>query len=191
MPGTRSLSVCLLAVLSIAALVCGLDVAHQREAKLCWQGKPLKYWFNQLGSRESMRSPSGAVRRYGCWVETPEACSNAIRGIGTNAFGFYLRKLRRHPGAREIQIAMTARSVGFEDFLFRIRGVDSERGQAAAALILLEPLPPEVVSELVILSTNVDRDVAATAHWVLGSKPRSRFVDAELYEIPHADLDFQ
>ena len=187
---TRSLAVCLLVVvLSIAALVCGLVVAHQRQAKLCWQGRPLKYWFNQLGGREIMRSPSGAVRRYGPWLETPAASASAIRGIGTNALGFYLRKLGRHPGARELQIAMAARRVGFEDFLFRIRGVDSERRQAVTALILLKPLPREVVSELVILSTNVDQDIAAAAQCVLGSKSRS--VDAALDNLPHTDLDLQ
>lgn len=169
MPRTRSLDVRLLAaVLSVAALVCGLVVAHHRKTKLCWQGRPLEYWFNQLSGREIMRSPSGAVRRYGAWLETPEASANAIRGIGTNAQGFYLGKLRRHVGTREIQIAMAARAVGFEDFW--IRGVDTERGQAVIALILLKPLPPEVLSELVILSTNVNRDIAAAARCVLTVK---------------------
>ena len=137
MPRTRSLGVCLLAgLVLIVALVCGVVVAHQREAKLCWQGRPLEYWFNQLGSRETMRSPSGAVWRYGSWLETPAASANAIRGIGTDALTFYLRKLGRDVGSREGQIAIAARRVGFEDFLFRIRGVDSERAQAVTALIL-------------------------------------------------------
>lgn len=166
MPRTRPLVLCVLAVLlSVAALICGL-VAHGREAKLSWQGKPLEYWFNQLNDREIMRSPSGAVRRWGCWLETPEASANAIRGIGTNGLFFYVHKLRRKPGARELQLAMAARRVGFEDFLFRVRGVDSERGQAVTALILLKPLPQEVISELGILSSNVDQDIAAAAHCV-------------------------
>jgi len=195
MPRTRSLAVCLLAaVLSVAALVCGLVVTHQREAKLYWQGRPVDYWFNQLGFRAVMRSPSGAVRTWGSWNETPEASAQAVRGIGTNAIEFYLRKLRRQVGTREGQIALAARRLGFEDFLLRIRGVDSERGQAVAALILLKPLPPEVVSELVILSTNKDQDIAAAARCALSAKenellflhpPKSkRSIDAELFEIP-------
>jgi len=203
MPRTRSLAVYLLAaVLSVGALVCGLVVAHQREAKLYWQGRPVEYWFNQLGFREVMRSPSGAVRTWGSWNETPEASAKAVRGIGTNAIGFYLRKLGRHVSTCEGQIALAERRVGFEDSLFRIRGVDSERGRAVAALILLKPLPPEVVSELVILSTNGNRDIAGAAQRVLTVKEselgyphplgsKSRSVDADLYKIPRASLDLQ
>jgi hypothetical protein len=201
MPRARSLAVyVLVAVLSAVALICGLVVSHQREAKLCCRGKALAYWFNQLNAREVMRSPSGIVRRWGCWLETPEASAKAIRGIGTNGIGFYLHKLKRDPGAVEGQIAMAARSVGFENFLFRIRAVDSERGQAATALILLKPLPPEVVSEVVTLSTNGNRGIAAAAHSVLTMKgsdlgllypsdSRSGSVDADLYKIPHSALD--
>jgi hypothetical protein len=168
MPRTRSLAIILLAVvLSVAGLVYGLVVAHQRKAKLCWQGKPLEYWFNQLNDREIVRSPTGAVGRYGPWPETPEASASAIRGIGTNAFGFCLRKLRRLPGARELQLAVAARRLGFEDLLFRVRGVDSERGQAVTALILLKPLPPGVLSEVVSLSSSSNREIAAAAHRVL------------------------
>jgi hypothetical protein len=170
MPRTRPLVVCVFAVvLSVAAVICGL-VAHEREAKLSWQGKPLEYWFNQLNDREIMRSPSGAVRRWGCWLETPEASANAIRGIGTNGLFFYLHKLRRQPGARELQLAMAARRVGFEDFLFRIRGVDSERRQAVTALILLKPLPQEVICELATLGSSSNREIAAAAHCVLTTK---------------------
>jgi hypothetical protein len=201
MPRTRSLAVCVLAmVLSAAGLIWGLVVAHQRETKLCWQGKTLEYWFNQLNAREIMRSPSGTVGRWGCWLETPEASAKAIRGIGTNGIGFYLEKLRRDPGAGEVQLAMAARSVGLENFLLRIRAVDSERGQAATALILLKPLPPEVVSEVVTLRTNGNRDIAAAARCVLtmqgsdlglfhpsGSKSGS--VDADLRKIPGSALN--
>src|SRR5438270_536161 len=134
MPRTRSLAVCLLAaVLSVAALVYGLVVAHEREAKLYWQGRPVEYWFNQLGFRGFMVSPSGVIRRWGSWNETPEASAKAVRGIGTNAIGFYLRKLRRHVGTREGQIALAADRVGLEEFLFGIRRVDSERSQAVIA----------------------------------------------------------
>jgi hypothetical protein len=184
-------------------MVWGLVVAHQRKAKLSWQGRPLEYWFNQLGNREIMRSPSGAVRRYGTWLEAPEASAKAIRGIGTNALGFYLRKLTRHVGTREAQIATAARTVGFEDFLIRVRGVDSERGQAVTALILIKPLPPEVVSELLTLSTNGHRDIATAALCALTIKEsepgllfppysRSDSVDADFYRYwgpPALNLD--
>lgn len=196
-----SLAVCLLAViLSAAALVCGLVVAHQMQAKRCWQGKPLEYWFNQLNAREIVQSPSGTVRRWGCWLETPQASANAIRGIGTNGIGFYLHKLRRQPGAGEVKFAMAARSFGFEDFLFRIRAVDSDRAQAATALILLKPLPPEVVSEVATLRTNGNRDIAAAAHCVLTMEgidlgllhppvSKSASVDADLQKIPRSALN--
>lgn len=196
MPRTPSLVVCLLgAVLSVAALVYGLVVAHQREAKLYWQGRPVEYWFNQLGFRGIMRSPSGAVRTWGSWNETPEASAKAVRGIGTNAIGFYLRKLRRHVGTREGQIALAARRVGFEGFLFRIRGIDSERGQAVIALILLKPLPSEVVSELATLSTNRNGEIAAAAHCALvttenelvtlHSPARKQSLDLDLLNLPN------
>ena len=111
---TRSLAVCLSgALLSVAALVYGLVVAHEVKHKLSWQGRPVEYWFNQLGFRGFMRSPSGAVRKWGSWNETPEASAKAVRGIGTNAIGFYLRKLKRHVGTREGQIALAASRVGF------------------------------------------------------------------------------
>ena len=192
MPRTPSLCVCLLAVvLSVAGLVVGLFAAQQRKAKLCYQGKPLEYWFNQLGDQEIMRSPSGAVRTWGSWIETPETSANAIRGIGTNALGFYLRKLRRDVGTREIRIAKAARAVGFNDFW--IRGVDSERGQAVTALILLKPLPPQVVSELVALSTNKNQDIAAAAQCALRAKEKellflhpaesNHSIDADLFRI--------
>ena len=38
------------------------------------------------------------IMRYGSWLETSEASANALRGIGTNAIAFYLRKLRRQIG---------------------------------------------------------------------------------------------
>jgi len=167
MPRTRSLAVCLGALLSVAGLIYGLVVAHEVKPKLYWQGRPVEYWFNELGFRGLMRSPSGAVRKWGSWNETPEISAKAIRGIGTNAIGFYLRKLKRHVGTREGQIALAASRVGFEDFLFSIRSVESERGQAVIALILLKPLPSEVVCELVTLNTNRNRDIAAAAHCAL------------------------
>jgi hypothetical protein len=205
----RSLAVCLLVgVTSVAGLVCGLSVAHQRKSEPFYQGKPLEYWFNQLpmtridgagfyatviqSDHMLLRRPSGAVRKYGGWTETPEASANAIRGIGTNALAFYLQKLRRHVGTREIQIEKVARAFGFHGFLFE--GVDPERGQAVTALILLKPLPPEVVSKLATLTTNRNRDIAAAAHWALTTKEKElvllhppdskESVDVRLLKIP-------
>ena len=208
---SRSLAVCLVVgAISVIGLVCSLGVAQQRKAKQFYLGKPLEYWFNQLPQtridgvgfaarviqrdRETMRSPSGAIRTWGCWIETPQVCASAIRSIGTNALAFYLQKLRRDVGNREGQIALAARRVGYEDFLFRIRGVDSERGQAVTALILLKPLPPWVVSELVALSTNRDPDIAGAALCALKTNeeellflhpPESKHsIDADLYRLP-------
>ena len=189
MPRTRPLIVCLVVgFIPVAGLVWGIGAAYQHMSQRFYQGKPLEYWFNQLGNREIMRAPSGAVRRYGSWMETSEASANAVRGIGTNAVGFYLRKLRRQVGAREIEIATAAHAVGFEDFW--IRGIDSERAQAVTALILLKPLSSEVVSELVTLSTNRDRNIAAAACCVLTAKESKRSVDADLYRISFP-LDFE
>ena len=194
MPRTRALIVCLLVgAIPISGLVCGIGAANHRISKRFYQGKPMEYWFNQLGNQEIMRSPSGAVRTWGSWIETPEASAHAIRGIGTNALGFYLRKLKRQVVAREIQIAKVARAVGFEDFW--IRGIDSERGQAVIALILLKPLPSEVVSELVTLSTNRNREIAAAAHCALvttenelvtlHSPARKQSLDLDLLNLPN------
>jgi hypothetical protein len=190
MPRTRPLIVCLLVgVIPVAGLVWGIAAAKQHVSKRFYQGMPLEYWFNQLGNKEIMRLPFGAVMRYGSWLETSETSANAVRGIGTNALAFYLRKLRRQVGTREIRIAEVARAVGFNDFW--IRGVDSERGQAAIALILLKPLSPEVVSELVTLSTNRDGNIAAAARCVLTVReselvpPASkRSLDLDLLNLP-------
>ena len=196
-------------VILVTGMVWGFGVAHRRVPRPFYLGKPLEYWFNQLPQtridgvgfaarviqrdRETMRSPSGAIRTWGCWIETPQVCASAIRSIGTNALAFYLQKLRRDVGNREGQIALAARRVGYEDFLFRIRGVDSERGQAVTALILLKPLPPWVVSELLTLSTNRNRDIVAAAHCALTTKesalgslhpPSKHSIDAELFTMP-------
>ena len=97
MPRTRPLIVCLLVgVIQVAGLVWGIAAANQRISKRFYHGKSLEYWFNQLGNQEIMRLRSGAVRTWGSWIETPETSANAIRGIGTNALGFYLRNLRRN-----------------------------------------------------------------------------------------------
>lgn len=193
MPRTRPLIVWLLVgVIPVVGLAWGIGAANQRISKRFYQGKPPEYWFNQLGNQEIMRAPSGAVMRYGSWLETSEASANAVRGIGTNAVAFYLRKLRRQVGTREIRIAKVARAVGFNDFW--IRGVDSERGQAAIALILLKPLSSEVVSELVTLSTNRDANIAAAACCVLTVKEselvllhpsaNKRSLDLDLLNLP-------
>jgi hypothetical protein len=87
-----------------------------------------------------------------------------------------------------MQIGRAAYAVGFEDFW--IRGVDSERGQAVMALILLKPLPSEVVSELVTLRTNKDGNIAAAACCVLTDQENKHSVDADLFKIP-LPLDFE
>jgi hypothetical protein len=196
-------------VISAAGLVCGLSVAHQLKPKPSYQGKPLEYWFNQLpmtsisraGFSASavqydhllLRSPSGAVRKYGGWLEAPEASASAIRAIGTNSLAFYLGKLTRQVGPIESKIYKGARVVGFRGFL-GVEDVDWVRGQAVTALILSKPLPPEVVSELVTLSTDRNREIAAAAHCALTTKeddlvllhsPASKHsIDADLLKIP-------
>ena len=98
-------------------------------------------------------------------METPETSAEAIRGIGTNALPFYIGKLARDYGPIERTIASVARGVGLHGFLFA--EVSAEREQAATALILLKPLPPQLVSDLVTLSTNRNREIAAAAHCAL------------------------
>jgi hypothetical protein len=140
-----------------------------------------------------MRSPSGAVRKYGDWTERPEASAKAIRGIGTNALTFYLGKLTRRYGPLERTIDKVARAVGYHAFLFA--DVYPERGQAATALILLKPLPPEAVSELATLSTNRNQEIAAAAHCALvtsegelvtlHSPARKQSLDLDLLNLPN------
>jgi hypothetical protein len=209
MPRTRSLVVCLLlGVILVAGVVCGFCVTHRRTPRPFYQGKPLEYWFNQLpmtrmgatgsnpkamlSDRWRCQAPSGAVRKWGSWLEKPQDSGNAIRGIGSNAFAFYIRKVRRHIGAPEMQIMKVARAVGFHGFLFQ--DVEPEREQAVTALILLKPLPPLVVSELVALSTNRDPYICGAALCALQTNekellflhpPESKdSIDADLYRIP-------
>jgi hypothetical protein len=112
-------------------------------------------------------------------VETPKDSANAIRRIGSSASAFYVRKLRRHIGAAEIRFTRVARAVGFHGFLFE--DVEPEREQAITALILLKPLPPEVVSELVALSSNRDPCIVGAALCAL------RVSDKDLLFLPPAE----
>jgi hypothetical protein len=207
---TRSWIVLLLAgVILVAGLVCGLSVAHQRKSKTAYQGISFEYWFNQLpmtsinaagfsetviqSDRMLLRSPSGTVKKFGGWLEKPEASANAIRVIGSNALEFYLRKLTRHNGPIESKMWKIARGLGYRGFL-GWEDVEPEREQAVIALILLKPLPREVVSELAILSTNKNREIAAAAHCALTTKvndlatlhsPYTKgSIDADLLKIP-------
>jgi len=133
------------------------------------------------------------VKKYGDWLETPEASAKAIRGVGTNALTFYLRKLRRHDSPTEDKVYQIARSAGYRGFLW-LEHIEPERGQAVTALILLKPLPAEVVSELVNLSTNKNPQIAAAAHCaltinqnelVLLHPPAGKLsIDADLFRIP-------
>jgi len=201
---TRSVVVWLLAVgISAIVLVWGLDFARQGKPKPFYQGRPLEYWFNQLPmtsingqtvgqSRHLLaRSPSGEVKRYGAWMETPEASAKAISFIGTNALAFCLWKLTRHIGPLESKIQKIERAVGFHSFLFL--DVSVEREQAVTALILLKPLPPEVIAELGTLSTNRNQEIADAAHcalttdanglMLLHSPDSKHSVDADLLKI--------
>ena len=209
MPRTVLLIVSLLAgVILAAGMVWGFGVAHWRTPRPSYQGKPLEYWFNQLpmtrmgaagsdakamlSDRWRCQAPSGAVRKWGSWLETPQDSGNAIRGIGSNALAFYIRKVGRHIGAPELQIMKVARAVGFHGFLFQ--DAEPEREQAVTAFILLKPLPPLVVSELVALSTNRDPYVAGAALCALRTNekellflhpPESKHsIDEDLYRVP-------
>jgi len=209
MPRTRSLVVCLLVgAISVAGVVWGFGVALRHTPRPFYQGKPLEYWFNQLpmtridtngfyatvslSDRWRCGLASGAVRKWGRWIETPEASANAIHRIGTNAIPFYLRKIRRPIGARETQIMKIARAVGFRGFLFE--DVEPEREQAVTALILLKPLPPQMASELVALTTNMDPYIAGAALCAFRTKEKELLflqsakskhsIDADLHRIP-------
>jgi hypothetical protein len=204
---TRSLAVWLLTgVIALVGMISGLRAANHFKPKPSYQGKALEYWFNELPmttiigadfnvrqyGRVRLQSPSGAVRTYGGWMEGPEASVSAIRAIGTNSLGFYLRKLTRHIGPIESRIYKSARDIGFRGFL-GWEDVDWVRGQAVTALILSKPLPPEVTFELMILSTNRNQEVAAAAHCALMTKvnelpmlkspERKESIDAELLKI--------
>jgi hypothetical protein len=185
MPRTRSIAVWLLAgAISLAGLLCALDLAHQKQSKPYYQGKPLEYWFNQLpmtnirgvGSNATVVqfstlvsiSASRAVKTYGGFLERPEASATAIRAMGTNALEFYLSKLTRHYGSIKSRVDRAARIVGFKGFLFE--SISPEREQAVTALILLKPLPPNVVSKLTLLSTNSNREISVAARCALTTK---------------------
>lgn len=210
MPRTRKLGILLLTgVIWLAGLFWGISVARQHRAKSSYQEKPLAYWFNELpmtridgvgfnatviqSDHLILRSPSGDVRRYGGWMEKPEGSAKAIRVIGTNALPFYLRKLARQAGPIESKTWEVARAAGFRGFL-GYEKIEWERGQAVTALILLKPLPPEAVSQLVALSTNRNREIAAAASCALKTKEKElgllhapisrRSVDGDLVKIP-------
>jgi hypothetical protein len=159
-----------------------LSLADEFSGGLAYQGKPIEYWFNQLpmvkvqivqGKEtacmgDKMRkghTKSGAVRKYGSWVETPEASAQAIRAMGTNGIAFYFRRLKRQDLPIRKRIQQAAFAVGVRHFLFE--DVDAERGQAVTALLLLKPLPPSAASELVALSKNSNGAIAAAARVAL------------------------
>jgi hypothetical protein len=205
MPRTRLMVWVLAMAVSVTGLVLSFNVEYQRRPTLASQGRPLEFWFNQLPMTRNnggtvgqsrhmlMRSPSGAVRKYGDWTETPEASARAIRDIGTNALTFYLGKLTRNSGVIEQTIAKAARAVGYRGFLFA--DAYPERGQAVTALILLKPLPSGVTSNLVTLSTSSNREISAAAHCALAttenelvtlhSPARKQSLDLNLLNLPN------
>jgi hypothetical protein len=183
MPSKRSSVVWLLAgFLVLGGCLCWLAVPRRAEANLGYQGKPLPYWFNQLpmtrsrgepgyetavqtSRRRAQHNKTGAVQRHGSWVETADVSGQAIRAMGTNGLQFNLSKLERRESALPGKIQMAAFGLGLRRFLFA--DVGAEREQAVTALILLKPLPENVVRQLTVLSTGSNAEIAGAARCVL------------------------
>jgi hypothetical protein len=171
-----------------AGSVCWLlATVHHSDRGLAYQGKRVGYWFNQLpmtrmqvvqgrdafvqsGRKQARHIQTGAVQRYGAWVEEPEASRRAIKAIGNNGLKLYLFKLRQpQAGTFRTRMQKAAFAVGLRRFLFP--DVSAEREQAVTALILLKPLPKEAERELLVMSTNSHAEIAGAARCVLIGEP--------------------
>jgi hypothetical protein len=123
------------------------------------------------GDHMTLRHPSGAVERYGSWLEPPEASAQAIRAMGSNGIAFYMRRLKSPaPPPHYSQTPMRERIQAMA-YLFGIRhplfnDIEAERRQATTALILLRPLPPGSSKELLELSKGTN-GIAVAAQCVL------------------------
>jgi hypothetical protein len=88
-------------LLILGGSVCWLAAIDNPRRNISYQGKPLPYWFNQLPMTRSQGAQgseiaaqcarkharhikSGAVQKYGTWIEESEASAKAIRTIGAN-----------------------------------------------------------------------------------------------------------
>jgi hypothetical protein len=147
-------------------------------------GKPVQYWLDQLPLAEiwlgwpakkivvlrsvnfaKANAKPSAVARDGSLRARPEAATQAVCAIGTNGIGFYMRRLRGRSPPILHGIQQLALRCGVNPSLFR--DVETERQQAATALILLKPLPPSTATELLQLSKESNRAVANAAWCVL------------------------
>jgi hypothetical protein len=94
-----------------------------------------------------------------------EVTLKAIRSIGTNGIKLYLSKLRQPDRPLKDKIQKKAFAVGLQRFLFA--DVTAEREQAVTALILLKPLPPTAIQDLLVLSANSNPGISNAARCVL------------------------
>jgi hypothetical protein len=137
-----------------------------------YNDRPLSYWFSRLPARTS--DPNiGYAFAYapapGAGAADYRAALAAIRAIGTNGLPFLLRKLHGQPPPPCV-IRLLQRYAGNWPVLrtlFPVRDEAKERGQAAAGLIALCPLPPDTEKKLRVWSVDFRGPCWDQAHFVL------------------------
>ena len=147
-----------------------------------FHGRSIESWFEQL---PLLWLPNGGIvpvsiatgrfrirlewekdgRKYGNSKRNPNESLAAIRAIGTNGLPFIMRKFVRRESRLQRWIDTSASKCGLRRSLFKDANV--ERAQAVTALIVLRPLPPQVISELKVLSSKKDVTISPPANFVL------------------------
>jgi len=172
-----------LGLIAVACLVVGALISALRPAKQpSYDGEPLAFWFKRLpqvhyirtfaadpnaplSGKVSYAQPSSAAMiSYGVMLSATTTASStqdyptalkAIRVMGTNALPFLLRKLeQRPPSSRLAWLRRSAAKWSVTAGLFP--DVGAERAQAVTGLLVLCPLPPEVLQKLRTLSLDFD-----------------------------------
>ena len=137
-----------------------------------YRHKPRTYWFHQL--QLTMVSPGGDAgvadrlqlpgHRYGSFLEKPETVAEAFRVMGTNAIPLLVCKLSQSDSSLHRRIQVWGHRLTHR---LPLESLDAERGQATTALLILSPLPPESLRQVVALTTNADSRVAVQARYIL------------------------
>jgi hypothetical protein len=121
-----------------------------------YKGKSLDVWFRGL---PLSNKEEGSVR-INVWREwneegfaygTPNAayqveCISAIRALGSNAVPYAMDKLTRRGLPYMKAVQKWANKIGLRPAF--LRNPERERAQAATALILVSPLPPDALARL-------------------------------------------
>lgn len=135
-----------------------------------YQGQPIDYFFERLnvslfsGSagysmlKKQLAQPKQQTRR------EPINDREVFTAFGTNAVPFLMMKLKGQDRSLEKLTARLLHKVGVKRQVFA--DAQMERGRAVTGLILLPHLPPDVEQNLVTLSTNSNRELAAAARYV-------------------------